>query len=449
MYMYCVIGLSSYKLAQFVSEYVRKNRPDLGEEVADVADVEDNIVAGGETTAGQTDIRKKPGIRARTARKWLRRLGFRWQEVRKGVFIDGHERPDVVEHRKQFVDKIEELSPYLVEFMADGSMKEKLYPIDCEIGGLKRSIIIITHDEAVFSANDGKHQAWCAPGEHFLRPKGKGKGIMVSDFLLPWSRLNLFSLPKRRQEELEEAGVPLEAAVLFEYGKEDGYWDGKMLLRQALDRALPVATALYPGYSFLFLFDNVTSHSVYADNALLVSNMNKRTGGQQAFLRDGWFHDGNTRHVQEMWFTKMGNPVRIQKGVERVLRERGLWPAGGLNLECSKPKCHGCKSISTCQVCIKGVTCDSCKQEKIHSTTCTTSRACDACIERQKRCACVPKKYCPTCAADCEKLPPRCTSESESILPVIQTYIFSSCPICRLLCPPATIPPARFYGPEM
>jgi hypothetical protein len=71
MYMYCVIGLSSYKLARFVSEYVRKNRPDLGEEVADVADVEDNIVAGGETTAGQTEIRKKPGIRARTARKWL------------------------------------------------------------------------------------------------------------------------------------------------------------------------------------------------------------------------------------------------------------------------------------------------------------------------------------------------------------------------------------------
>ena len=69
---------------------------------------------------------------------------------------------------------------------------------------------------------------------------------MVSDFLLPWSRLNLFSLPKRRQEELEEAGVPLEAAVLFEYGKEDGYWDGKMLLRQALDRALPVRTPI-PG----------------------------------------------------------------------------------------------------------------------------------------------------------------------------------------------------------
>jgi hypothetical protein len=35
-----------------------------------------------------------PGIRSR---RWLRRLGCRWQDMRKGVFIDGHERPDVIE----------------------------------------------------------------------------------------------------------------------------------------------------------------------------------------------------------------------------------------------------------------------------------------------------------------------------------------------------------------
>jgi hypothetical protein len=37
------------------------------------------------------------------------------------------------------------------------------------------------------------------------------------------SILNIFSLPKHRQGELvENAGVQLEAVVLFEYGKEDG-----------------------------------------------------------------------------------------------------------------------------------------------------------------------------------------------------------------------------------
>ncbi|RPA95559.1 hypothetical protein L873DRAFT_1845881 [Choiromyces venosus 120613-1] len=45
----------------------------------------------------ETHHRKRKGIRARTARRWLARLGFHWTEVRKGVYIDGHERPDVVE----------------------------------------------------------------------------------------------------------------------------------------------------------------------------------------------------------------------------------------------------------------------------------------------------------------------------------------------------------------
>ena len=32
-----------------------------------------------------------------TARKWLHELGFEILQRSKGVFIDGHERPDVVE----------------------------------------------------------------------------------------------------------------------------------------------------------------------------------------------------------------------------------------------------------------------------------------------------------------------------------------------------------------
>jgi len=192
--------------------------------------------------------------------------------VRKGVFIDGHERPDVVDYRQQFVAEMHRLSPYLVEFESDGKIKDKSYPANCEVGGSEdRPIIVITHDESIFSANDGKRKAWGAENQTFLRPKGKGKGIMVSDFLLPWSRLNLFSLPKARQEELQGLGIPLEATVLYEYGKEEGYWDGKMLLEQSIGRALPIAEALYPGYKFLFLFDNATSHSVYSPDALRAS----------------------------------------------------------------------------------------------------------------------------------------------------------------------------------
>ena len=37
---------------------------------------------------------------------------------------------------------------------------------------------------------------------------------------------------------------------------------------------------LYPGCLFLFLFDNTTSHLVYAKDALQVQEMNKSVGGK-------------------------------------------------------------------------------------------------------------------------------------------------------------------------
>jgi len=40
-------------------------------------------------------------LTASTAINWLKKLGFQWKEVRKGVYIDGHERPDVVCYLQQ------------------------------------------------------------------------------------------------------------------------------------------------------------------------------------------------------------------------------------------------------------------------------------------------------------------------------------------------------------
>ncbi len=76
--------------------------------------------------------------------------------MRNDVFVDAHERSDIVEDRKNFLTKMEELKPYMVEFKEDCIMKPKVYPSDCTVGGdERRPIIVITHDECTFSANDG------------------------------------------------------------------------------------------------------------------------------------------------------------------------------------------------------------------------------------------------------------------------------------------------------
>lgn len=147
--------------------------------------------------------------------------------MRKDIFIDGHERSDVVEDRKNFLRRMEELKPYMVEFEENGAMKEKIYPPDCAIHGPnRRPIIIITHDECKFSTNDGIRKAWTRKGDTFLRPKSRGQSIMASEFLLPFGRLNLFSLSHERREQIEEERrlVETETVEIFEYGKNnDGY----------------------------------------------------------------------------------------------------------------------------------------------------------------------------------------------------------------------------------
>jgi len=40
-----------------------------------------------------------------TARRWLAKLGYELKEVKKGVYVDGHEREDVVAYRQKFLEQ--------------------------------------------------------------------------------------------------------------------------------------------------------------------------------------------------------------------------------------------------------------------------------------------------------------------------------------------------------
>lgn len=67
-------------------------------------------------------------IRSRTARKWLNKLGYTFRLVGRNVFIDGHERPDVIKARTDFLHTLKDLEPYLVEFDENGRIMDKAYP---------------------------------------------------------------------------------------------------------------------------------------------------------------------------------------------------------------------------------------------------------------------------------------------------------------------------------
>lgn len=107
---------------------------------------------------------------------------------------------------------------------------------------------------------------------------------MVSKFILLFGRLNLVLLPpKKSQEVIKKTGwMHTELIEIFKYKKNnDRYWDGAKLHQQVENKALPITKALYPCYSFLFLFNNATSYSVSTKDTLQVKDINKGTGDQQ------------------------------------------------------------------------------------------------------------------------------------------------------------------------
>ncbi len=74
-----------------------------------------------------------------------------------------------------------------------------------------------------------------------------------------------------------------------------------------------------------------------------------------------------------------GQSTTIQKGIQAVLVERGLWPQGGVRLECEKPKCTNCQDLTTCRICVRGRRYDSYKEKRQNSGKCTEQQICDAC----------------------------------------------------------------------
>jgi hypothetical protein len=49
---------------------------------------------------------KNVSICERTAVNWLKKLGYSCKDVKKGVYHDGHKRPDVIKARKKFLEQI-------------------------------------------------------------------------------------------------------------------------------------------------------------------------------------------------------------------------------------------------------------------------------------------------------------------------------------------------------
>ena len=96
-----------------------------------------------------------------TAWWWLTRLGWRNQLLRKGVYMDGHERLDVVEYCNQtFLPLMAEYQKRMAKWELQGFELMRTGP---KSGSDEMQIIALFQDESCFHANEYKRTIWCIP----------------------------------------------------------------------------------------------------------------------------------------------------------------------------------------------------------------------------------------------------------------------------------------------
>jgi hypothetical protein len=134
---------------------------------------------------------RKTSISLRTGQRWLKNLGYRYGRRRNGMYIDGHERSDVVAYRKRFCEQWAEYEKRMVIFDNEGKeIHPKGFPVP---QGPRFRLIVVTHDESTFFAADRRKNVWVhQKAKAVPERKGEGRSFMISDFLTSeWGRLRL------------------------------------------------------------------------------------------------------------------------------------------------------------------------------------------------------------------------------------------------------------------
>ena len=127
-------------------------------------------------------------IRSETAANSdLKRWGIEFGNS-SSIYFEGHERVDVVVERNLFVDYfISRQHHYYTAFENESSVNSWISPTE-------KPCILLFHDESTFRCGEHLKKRWFSKGKEPFVSKGRGKSIMVSDFLIAHTSGPFFSL---------------------------------------------------------------------------------------------------------------------------------------------------------------------------------------------------------------------------------------------------------------
>ena len=96
--------------------------------------------------------------------------------------------------------------------------------IEPPIAERRSKLVVFFHDKSTFQCNDDQSLQWGMKGEKMMKPKSKGTGIMVSDFIDQHNGFLAFTNDEYQRVKQSDPDLPMYARVFFEYGEaREGY----------------------------------------------------------------------------------------------------------------------------------------------------------------------------------------------------------------------------------
>ncbi|KIN98817.1 hypothetical protein M404DRAFT_16577 [Pisolithus tinctorius Marx 270] len=188
--------------------------------------------------------------------------------LKKGVYMDGHEREDVVNYwRDVFLPAMAGYEQHMVHF--EGPDLVQVQPV--LLPG-QQSIKAYYHDESCFHANDDTNYAW----------------------------------------------------IIYPGANGDAWWTHENLLDQ-IKAAIQIHEKVNGAEcQALFVFDNSSAHASLPPDALRALDMNRNDGGKQCKQHDTIIPQSNPDASKCGHTQKMTTPSGQPRGLQSVLEERGF-----------------------------------------------------------------------------------------------------------------------------
>ena len=291
-----------------------------------------------------------------TACRWLKiKLGYKCKEAKKGIYIDGHKRPDVIKEREAFIKQIDEYELYvtynfchmIMLIWPDYRMMATYHDgtLDCippTLAPGEKEHVVVFQDKSIFHANEYCQQSWMAENQQAIWKKGHGRAVHVSDFISETIGRIALSEDQIAEQMTWLANLRLPAfearKIIYPRKGFDMWWDLTQLIKQ-VELTIKVFEYTHPDCVAIFVFDWSSAHEGFAENALNVNNMNIHHGARQRKLHDTVIPLNNPPpaqgeedmrgHVQRMYFPDDHPKPELRgkpKGIKVILQERkSIW----------------------------------------------------------------------------------------------------------------------------